>query len=250
MVTQQFVERKPKKNPPSDGIGTNFRVSSPQALSPTSTGSGRRRWACRFPRSLTRSRRTSAISISTTSSNSAGCITCRRKPRPSTDRLLQDISKIYVRSTNPPATALSGRGASGIGGAGPGENMIPLDTVVRRSTTSGPDPVTHLTGTTPRVLLGAAAPGYSSGQALEALSEWRKKCWFRKATPWNGAIFPFRKRRVGGQSGLVFVIGLLMVFLVLAAQFESWAVPFAVILAVPFASVRRLVRRLDSRDDE
>ncbi|MGZ8381278.1 MAG: efflux RND transporter permease subunit, partial [Nitrospira sp.] len=45
----------------------------------------------------------------------------------------------------------------------------------------------------------------------------------------------FQERRVGGQSGQVFVIGLLMVFLVLAAQFESWVVPFAVILAVPFA---------------
>jgi multidrug efflux pump subunit AcrB len=45
----------------------------------------------------------------------------------------------------------------------------------------------------------------------------------------------FQERRVGSQSNVVFLIGLLMVFLVLAAQFESWAVPFAVILAVPFA---------------
>ncbi|MCE9536623.1 MAG: efflux RND transporter permease subunit, partial [Nitrospirae bacterium] len=45
----------------------------------------------------------------------------------------------------------------------------------------------------------------------------------------------FQERRVGGQSGQVFAVGLLMVFLMLAAQFESWVVPFAVILAVPFA---------------
>ena len=64
----------------------------------------------------------------------------------------------------------------------------------------------------------------------------------------TGATFPFKSVGSGGQSNQVFfMIGLLMVFLVLAAQFESWAVPFAVILAVPFAIFGALVGRMVAR---
>jgi len=83
-------------------------------------------------------------------------------------------------------------------------------------------------------VLGAVAPGYSSGQALEALDRVAKEVLAPQGygIDWSG--LSFQERRVGGQSNLVFIVGLLMVFLVLAAQFESWIVPFAVIMAVPF----------------
>ena len=99
---------------------------------------------------------------------------------------------------------------------------------------SGPDPVKHFNGYNTALVLGAAAPGYSSGQALEALDRVAKDVLIPQGygIDWSG--LSFQERRVGGQSNLVFVVGLLMVFLVLAAQFESWVVPFAVILAVPF----------------
>jgi HAE1 family hydrophobic/amphiphilic exporter-1/multidrug efflux pump len=85
------------------------------------------------------------------------------------------------------------------------------------------------------LVLGAAAPGYSSGQALDALDRVAKEVLVPQGYAIDWSNISFQERRVGGQSNQVFIIGLLMVFLVLAAQFESWAVPFAVILAVPFA---------------
>jgi len=128
-----------------------------------------------------------------------------------------DISKIYVR-------ALGREGSS----------MIPLDTVVSTEYSSGPDPVTHFNGYNSALVLGAAAPGYSSGQALEALDRVAQEVLVPRgyALDWSG--ISFQERQVGWQSVLAFGFGLLMVFLVLAAQYESWTVPFAVILAVPF----------------
>jgi HAE1 family hydrophobic/amphiphilic exporter-1/multidrug efflux pump len=129
----------------------------------------------------------------------------------------QDISKIYVRAQNVQGT-----------------NMIPLDTVVTTEYTSGPDPVNHFNGYNTALVLGAAAPGYSSGQALEALEGVAQEVLVPKGYGIDWSAISFQERKVGGQSGLAFGFGLLMVFLVLAAQYESWAVPFAVILAVPF----------------
>jgi multidrug efflux pump len=129
----------------------------------------------------------------------------------------QDLSKIYLRAQNAQGT-----------------NMIPLDTVVTAEYQSGPDPVKHFNGYNTALLMGAAAPGFSSGQALEALERVAKDVLVPQGygIDWSG--LSFQERRMGGQSNLVFIVGLLMVFLVLAAQFESWVVPFAVILAVPF----------------
>jgi HAE1 family hydrophobic/amphiphilic exporter-1/multidrug efflux pump len=129
----------------------------------------------------------------------------------------EDISKIYVRSLN-----------------GQGTSMIPLDTVVTTHHTSGPDPVTHFNGFNTALVLGAAAPGYSSGQVLDVLDRVAKEVLIPQGygADWSG--ISYQERLVGQQSVYAFAFGLLMVFLVLAAQYESWTVPFAVILAVPF----------------
>ncbi|MBI4001489.1 MAG: efflux RND transporter permease subunit, partial [Nitrospira defluvii] len=128
----------------------------------------------------------------------------------------EDISRIYVRATGPQ-----------------GATMIPLDTVVNTEFTSGPDPVTHFNGYNTALVLGAAAPGFSSGQVLNALEEIAKEVLVPQgyAIDWSG--ISYQERMVGSQSLYAFAFGLLMVFLVLAAQYESWVVPFAVILAVP-----------------
>jgi HAE1 family hydrophobic/amphiphilic exporter-1/multidrug efflux pump len=129
----------------------------------------------------------------------------------------EDISKIYVRALN-----------------GQGPSMIPLDTVVTTEYTSGPDPVTHFNGFNTALVLGAAAPGYSSGQVLDALERVAREVLVPQGygIDWSG--ISYQERLVGRQSLYAFAFGLLMVFLVLAAQYESWTVPFAVILAVPF----------------
>jgi multidrug efflux pump len=131
----------------------------------------------------------------------------------------QDLSKIYVRASN---------------GQGRGQNMVPLDTVVSTESTSGPDPVTHFNGYNTALVLGASSPGYSSGQTLDALDLASQKVLVPQGygIDWSG--ISFQEHRAGTQSVLAFGFGLLMVFLVLAAQYESWTIPFAVIIAVPF----------------
>lgn len=131
-----------------------------------------------------------------------------------------DINKIYVRAFN----ATNGQGPT----------MIPLDTVVTTSYSSGPDPVTHFNGYNTALVLGAAAPGYSSGQALDALERAAQEVLIPQGLDIDWSGISYQERQVGAQSVLAFGFGLLMVFLVLAAQYESWTVPFAVILAVPF----------------
>jgi len=129
----------------------------------------------------------------------------------------EGINKIYVRA----------RGPQGV-------HMVPLDTVVTMEYRSGPDPVTHFNGYNSVLALGAAAPGHSSGEALAALERIAREVLVPQgyALDWSG--ISYQEAKAGSQSILAFGFGLLMVSLVLAAQFESWAVPFAVILAVPF----------------
>jgi HAE1 family hydrophobic/amphiphilic exporter-1/multidrug efflux pump len=135
-----------------------------------------------------------------------------------------DISKIYVRA----------RG-------GTDQSMIPLDSVVTTRFNSGPDPVTHFNGFNTALVLGGAAPGYSSGQALDALEQVADEVLIPRgyAIDWSG--ISFQERKAGGQSIAVFALALLMVFLVLAALYESWSIPFAVILAVPFGILGALL---------
>ena len=135
-----------------------------------------------------------------------------------------DISKIYVRAQN-----------------GTTRTMIPLDSVVTTEFNSGPDPVTHFNGFNTALVLGGAAPGYSSGQALEALEQVADEILTPKGygIDWSG--ISFQEHKSGGQSILVFAFALLMVFLVLAALYESWSIPFAVILAIPFGILGALL---------
>ncbi len=128
-----------------------------------------------------------------------------------------DISKIYVRAQS-----------------GTTQTMIPLDSVVTTEFNSGPDPVTHFNGFNSALILGGAAPGYSSGQALEALQQVADEILTPKgySIDWSG--ISLQERKASGQSTYVFAFALLMVFLVLAALYESWSIPFAVILAIPF----------------
>jgi len=112
--------------------------------------------------------------------------------------------------------------------------MIPLDTVVTTEHTSGPDPVTHFNGFNTALVLGASASGYSSGQTIDALDRLAREVLVPQGygIDWSG--ISYQEHKAGSESVFAFAFGLLMVFLVLAAQYESWSVPFGVILAVPF----------------
>ncbi|MDV6344869.1 multidrug efflux RND transporter permease subunit [Nitrosomonas sp. Is37] len=135
-----------------------------------------------------------------------------------------DISKIYVRARSDNT-----------------QSMIPLDSVVTTEFSSGPDPVTHFNGFNSALVLGSAAPGYSSGQALDALEQIAHEILAPKGYTIDWSGISLQERKVGGQAVLVFFFALLMVFLVLAALYESWSIPFAVILAIPFGMLGALL---------
>ncbi|MBX3629569.1 MAG: multidrug efflux RND transporter permease subunit [Nitrosomonas sp.] len=136
----------------------------------------------------------------------------------------QDISKIFVRTRNNAE-----------------QTMIPLDTIVSTSFNSGPDPVTHFNGLNSALLLGAAAPGYSSGQVIEVLDQLAEEILKPEGytIDWEG--ISLQEKKAGGQTVLILAFALLMVFLVLAAQYENWSTPFAVILIIPFGILGALL---------
>lgn len=136
-----------------------------------------------------------------------------------------NISNVYVRAQS-----------------GTTSTMVPLDSVVTAEFNSGPDPVTHFNGFNSALVLGSAAPGYSSGQALSALQEVADEVLTPKgyALDWSGITYQ-EKKADSGQKVWILSFALLMVFLVLAALYESWSIPFAVILAVPFGILGALL---------
>ena len=125
-----------------------------------------------------------------------------------------DIRDVYVRT-------------------GSGE-LIPLTTLVTIREVTGPEIIERYNVFPSAKILGGPAPGYSSGQALEIMEQLAKETLpDGYALEWTGTSF--QEKATGGASQTVFLVGVVMVLLVLAAQYERWTLPFAVILAVPFA---------------
>ena len=112
--------------------------------------------------------------------------------------------------------------------------MVPLSSVVRVRETTAPQVISHFNLFRSAQLSGAAAPGFSSGQSLaemERIADAALPQGFGYA--WSGASL--EEVRAGGQSAAIFGIGLLLVYLTLAAQYESLVLPFIVLLSVPLA---------------
>ena len=110
--------------------------------------------------------------------------------------------------------------------------MVPLSAVVTTSWTSGPDVVPHFNGFPAVKIIGNPAAGYSSGQAIAAMEEVANELPAGYVSEWSGLAF--EEKKSGGTSSIAFVFGLIVVFLVLAAQYESWTLPGAVMTAIPF----------------
>jgi len=118
--------------------------------------------------------------------------------------------------------------------------MVPLGSLVSVKNTYGPDRVMHYNGYPAAEINGAAAPGFSSGQA-EALMEKLGAENLPKGMVLDWTDLTYQKIIAGNAGLMVFPISLLLVFLVLAAQYESFRLPFAVILIVPMALLSALV---------
>nr|WP_288500534.1 efflux RND transporter permease subunit [uncultured Pseudomonas sp.] len=110
--------------------------------------------------------------------------------------------------------------------------MIPLSTFVKVSDTSGPDRVMHYNGFITAEINGAAAPGYSSGQAEAAMAKLLKE-ELPNGMSYEWTELTYQQILAGNTALFVFPLCVLLAFLVLAAQYESWSLPLAVILIVP-----------------
>jgi HAE1 family hydrophobic/amphiphilic exporter-1 len=125
--------------------------------------------------------------------------------------------------------------------------MVPLNTLVKVSKMSGPNLVTRFNLYNAAEIMGAPAPGYSSGQAMKAIEEVMKTMPSEVGYEWSGLTLQEKKSE--GQAPIIFGMAVLFVFLLLAAQYESWGLPFAVLLATPTVilgtMVGMLVRNFD-----
>jgi len=131
-----------------------------------------------------------------------------------------DISRLYVRNS-----------------AG---DMVPLDTLGSLKPTVGPETITHYNNYPSALVNGAAAPGYSSSQAVAAMERAAAASLPREFSfEWTGITY--QEIRAGSIAALVFALAIVFCFLILAAQYESWSMPFMVLLSVPLALLGALL---------
>jgi HAE1 family hydrophobic/amphiphilic exporter-1 len=129
---------------------------------------------------------------------------------------LTDIDNLFVRNT-----------------AG---SMVPLGTVIKITPVVGPSLVSLYNLYPSATIIGLPAPGYSSGQTMDLMEQIAAKT-FPSHVGYSWSAMSYQEKIVGNQMYLVFAMALLLVYLVLAGQYESWFRPLAVILAVPIALV-------------
>jgi HAE1 family hydrophobic/amphiphilic exporter-1/multidrug efflux pump len=113
-----------------------------------------------------------------------------------------------------------------------GGSMIPLSAVLTNKSINGPEFYERYNIFRAATITGSTAPGYSSGQAAAAMEEVARTLPEGYGYEWTGATY--QERKTGGQTGFIFALSLMFVFLVLAALYESWAMPVAILLVIPF----------------
>jgi hydrophobe/amphiphile efflux-1 (HAE1) family protein len=141
----------------------------------------------------------------------------------------EDIGKIYVKS-------LEGK-------------MIPLSAIVSMHETKGPEQIERFNGFISARFNGDSAKGFSMGEAMNAFENLVSSTLPTSFTvAWTGEAY--QQKQSGSTAILAFVFGIIMIFLILAAQYEQWSLPLAVILSVPFAAfgalIAILIRHLDN----
>ncbi len=113
-------------------------------------------------------------------------------------------------------------------------NMVPLSSLVTTRRVSGPEYTNRFNVYRAAQVIGAAAPGYSSGQAMDALEEVAAEV-LPPEIGYDWADLSYQERKASGGGAAGFALSLIFVFLILAALYESWSLPFSVLLTVPVA---------------
>ena len=115
-------------------------------------------------------------------------------------------------------------------------DMIPLTALGTTQYTTGPGSIKRFNMFSTAVIRGTAAQGYSSGQAMEVMEQLaRKHLPSNIGIEWSG--LSFQEKQAGGQTGLILALVFVFVFLFLAALYESWSIPVAVLLSLPVAAL-------------
>ena len=126
-----------------------------------------------------------------------------------------DVGAVYVRSAK-------------------GE-MVPLSSLAKVSFSSGPDSLDRFNNLPSVKIFGSAKPGYSSGEAIAGMEKIARETLPPEFSfDWGGASF--QEKRSGGTSVIALGLAALMVFLILAAQYDKWSLPLSVLLALPFGT--------------
>jgi len=113
--------------------------------------------------------------------------------------------------------------------------MVPLASLAKVNYSSGPDTLDRFNNLPSVKIFGAALPGYSSGQAIERMEKIARETLPPEFSfDWGGASF--QEKRSGGTSVIALGLAALMVFLILAAQYDRWSLPLSVLLALPFGT--------------
>jgi hydrophobe/amphiphile efflux-1 (HAE1) family protein len=132
---------------------------------------------------------------------------------PSYRARISDMDEIFIRSST--------------------GTMVPIKSIMSVNFAKGPSTINHFNGFLSAPINGDVGPGYSSGQAMEAIQEVAKKSLHPDMTiAWSGRSY--QEQATSGASTQMLAAGLLMVFLILAALYEKWSLPIAIILTVPF----------------
>lgn len=138
-----------------------------------------------------------------------------------------EMKNFYVRGSSSTNTTTGGTNSVTT-------SMVPLGSLIKVESSYGPSTITLYNIYPSAAIIGTSAPGYSSGEALDELQKIADSSLSPGTkTSWTG--LSYQERLAGSSLYLVFGLGILLVYLVLAGQYESWIIPVAVILAVPLA---------------
>jgi hydrophobic/amphiphilic exporter-1 (mainly G- bacteria), HAE1 family len=121
--------------------------------------------------------------------------------------------------------------------------MVPLGTLLQVKRTLGSELVTRYNLYPSAQIYGAAAPGFSSGQALNLMEQLANNT-LPKGISFDWTATSFQEKQVGGQAYFIYALSITLVFMVLAALYESWSSPLAVVLVVPLALVGVLLAQM------
>ncbi|MGC4251544.1 MAG: efflux RND transporter permease subunit [Sphingobium sp.] len=143
------------------------------------------------------------------------------------------VKRVYLQADAPFRTrpdsigALHVRGSSG--------TMAPLSAFSTTEWVHGPARLERFNGVPSMQIMGAPAPGVSSGEAMKAMEEYAAKLPAGVGYEWNG--ISYEEKTSGGQAPALYALSMLIVFLCLAALYESWSVPLAVMMVVPLGVI-------------